>query len=169
MAYGAAVTVVFSCCTFVCVWKTGGVTIGYYSVCLFSIVVAHQRTTEKQFSLITPMITDGINSNLSPISSPITTTKCCSNYDYNSVMGQCPGPVPVIYTYGTIITPCRVSSSMLLLLDSSYVISWLHSVLFPLSNYISIIIIIQITIIIIIVIIIISCFVHWLISYLCTF
>ena len=169
MAYGAAVTVVFSCCTFVCVWKTGGVTIGYYSVCLFSIVVAHQRTTGKQFSLINPMITDEIDSNLSPISSPITTTKCCSNYDYNSVMGQCPGPVSVIYTYGTIITPCRVSSSMLLLLDSSYVISWLHSVLFPLSNYMSIIIIIQITIIIIIVIIIIICFVHWLISYLCTF
>ena len=135
MAYGAAVTVVFSCCTFVCVWKTGGVTIGYYSVCLFSIVVAHQRTTGKQFSLTNPMITDEIDSNLSPISSPITTTKCCSNYDYNSVMGQCPGPVSVIYTYGTIITPCRVSSSMLLLLDSSYVISWLHSVLFPLSNY----------------------------------
>ena len=71
--------------------------------------------------------------------------------------------------------------------DSSYVVSWLHSVLFPL-NYKSIIIIIQITIniiiiiiiiinnniiiiiiiIIIIVIIIISFFVHWLISYRCT-
>ena len=73
---------------------------------------------------------------------------------------------------GTIITPWRVSSSMLLL-DSSYVVSWLHSVLFPLLNYISIIIIIQIIIIIIIiiviVIIIISCFVRWLISYLCTY
>ena len=73
-------------------------TIGYYSVCLFSIVVAHQRTTGKQFSLINPMITDEIDSNLSPISSPITTTKCCSNYDYNSVMGQCLGVVSVIYT-----------------------------------------------------------------------
>ena len=52
---------------------------------------------------------------------------------------------------GTIITPCRVSSSMLLL-DSSYVVSWLHSVLFPILNYISIIIIIQIIIIIIIII-----------------
>ena len=42
----------------------------------------------------------------------------------------------------------------MLLLDSSYVVSWLHSVLFPLLNYIlSIIIIIQITIIIIIIII----------------
>ena len=41
------------------------------------------------------------------------------------------------------------------LLDFSYVVSWLHSVLFPLLNYIlSIIIIIQITIIIIIIIII---------------
>ena len=29
------------------------------------------------------MITDGIDSNLSPI----TTTKCCSNYDNNGVMG----------------------------------------------------------------------------------
>ena len=56
---------------------------------------------------------------------------------------------------GTIITPCRVSSSMLLL-DSSYVVSWLHSVLFPILNYISIIIIIQTIIIIIIVIIIIK-------------
>ena len=51
---------------------------------------------------------------------------------------------------GTIITPCRVSSSMLLL-DSSYVVSWLHSVLFPILNYISIIIIIQIIINIIII------------------
>ena len=58
----------------------------------------------------------------------------------------------------------------MLLLDSSYVVSWLHSVLFPLLNYISIIIIIQIIIIIIIiVIIIISCFVRWLISYICTY
>ena len=62
----------------------------------------------------------------------------------------------------------------MLLLDSSYVVSWLYSVLFPLLNYISIIIIIQISIIIIIIviviiiIIIISCFLHWLISYLCT-
>ena len=44
------------------------------------------------------MITDEIDSNLSPISSPITTTKCCSNYDYNSVMGQFPGVVSVKYT-----------------------------------------------------------------------
>ena len=36
MAYGAAVTVVFSCCTLVYVCKTGGATFGYYSVCLFS-------------------------------------------------------------------------------------------------------------------------------------
>ena len=43
----------------------------------------------------------------------------------------------------------------MLLLDSSYVVSRLHSVLFPILNYISIIIIIQIIIIIIIVIIII--------------
>ena len=62
----------------------------------------------------------------------------------------------------------------MLLLDSSYVVSWLHSVLFPLLNYISIIIIIQITIIIIIIIIIIvviiitSWFVRWLTSYFCT-
>ena len=42
----------------------------------------------------------------------------------------------------------------MLLLDSSYVVSWLHSVLFPILNYISIIIIIQIIIIIIIIIII---------------
>ena len=75
---------------------------------------------------------------------------------------------------GTIITPSRASSWMLLL-DSSYVVSWLYSVLFRLLNYISIIIIIQISIIIIIIIIIviiiiiiISCFLHWLISYLCT-
>ena len=45
------------------------------------------------------MITDEIDSNLSPISSPTTTTKCCSNYDYNSVMGysargQCPSYIP---------------------------------------------------------------------------
>ena len=40
----------------------------------------------------------------------------------------------------------------MLLLDSSYVVSWLHSVLFPILNYISIIIIIQIIIIIIIII-----------------
>ena len=44
------------------------------------------------------MITDGIDSNLIPISTPITTTKCCSNYDYNSVMGQFPGVVSVKYT-----------------------------------------------------------------------
>ena len=44
------------------------------------------------------MITDGIDFNLRPISSPITTTKCYSNYDYNSVIGQCPGAVSVIYT-----------------------------------------------------------------------
>ena len=44
------------------------------------------------------MITDEIDSNLSPISSPITTIKCCSNYDYNSVIGQCPGALSVIYT-----------------------------------------------------------------------
>ena len=52
------------------------------------------------------MITDGIDSNLSHT----TTTKCCSNYDYNSVMGQCSGAVPVIHTYisnGTTITPSR--------------------------------------------------------------
>ena len=69
--------------------------------------VAHSFTSAKQearlldaiqFSLINPMITDEIDSNLSPISSPITTTKFCSNYDYNSVMGQCPGAVSVIYT-----------------------------------------------------------------------
>ena len=91
------------------------------------------------------------------------------------------GSVYQIYlSNGTIITPCRASSSILLL-DSSYVVSCLHSVLFPLLNYISIIIIIQITIIIIIiiiiiiviiiiiiVIIIISWFVRWLISYFCT-
>ena len=44
------------------------------------------------------MITDGIDSNLSPISSPITTIKCCSYYGYNSVMAQCLGVVSVIYT-----------------------------------------------------------------------
>ena len=44
------------------------------------------------------MITDGIDSNLSPISSPITTIKCCANYDYNSVMRQCLGVVSVINT-----------------------------------------------------------------------
>ena len=44
----------------------------------------------------------------------------------------------------------------MLLLDSSYVVSRLHSVLFPILNYISIIIIIQIIIIIIIVIVIIK-------------
>ena len=61
------------------------------------------------------------------------------------------GSVRHIYlSNGTIITPCRVSSSMLLL-DSSYVVSWLHSVLFPILNYISIIIIIQIIINIIII------------------
>ena len=81
------------------------------------------------------------------------------------------GSVRHIYiSNDTIITPWRVSSSMLLL-DSSYVVSWLHSVLIPLLNYISIIIIIQIIIItiIIIIIVIISCFVRWLISYLCTY
>ena len=54
------------------------------------VVFAHKRNTEKQSSLINSMITDGTDSNLSPVA----TTDCCSKYGYNSVIGLCPSYIP---------------------------------------------------------------------------
>ena len=77
--------VVFSYCTLVYVCKTGAATIQFAFFSKQSSL-PRKRILRKQSSLINSMITDGIDSNLSPV----TTTNCCSKYGYNSVIGLCP-------------------------------------------------------------------------------
>ena len=88
VAYGAAVTFVFSCCTLVYVCKTGGATIRF-AFFLYSCFRPWKEYRETVFS----NQFDDCRQNWFQSESWLS-TDCCSKYSYNSVIGLCPSYIP---------------------------------------------------------------------------